>query len=41
VQNEAARKELKSQSSQNGQKVRKKKKLPNGQWVWVNEWVEN
>jgi len=40
-ENGEARKELKSQSSQNGQKVRKKKKLPNGQWVWVNEWVEN
>jgi hypothetical protein len=22
------------------QKVRKKKKLPNGQWAWVEEWVE-
>jgi hypothetical protein len=35
-----ALKEQKPQSSQKRQKVWKKKKLPNGQWVWMEEWVE-
>jgi hypothetical protein len=32
--------EQKEPTEQKLQNVRKKKKLPNGQWVWVEEWVE-